>query len=457
MDNRGKTDQDRNETGISYEVDEDHDEKPPARAAAVANSEQERPAASLLGAERDLRAKQTARSQTAGGTAARPATSRLMQMEEDALNKARGSRSTTAPSVPGAMAEMPPTSLQALEGDLQTKNRAYSGKSTVVNPSVAAATAAARRAAQEHAATSKEEEYARKEDTKNESGQIPSAQVTRPPVASMEPPIQETASRSTNEPWADEESAVVSIASHNQSPAPALVTSTTPQTAQVAPLVSFPSQGSYDESADVVDVNPIEAFVAESNVVDAAGVAVVLDEEEEKQLEERKLRRWLIYGCIGLVILILVIVIPSVLLIGGGSKHEVTPTMTPSQVPSMAPSFAPTAVFFTTLESQLAPHSGSAVFQDRTSPQYAAVQWMTTFETEVRALSSDEVLQLYSMAVFYFALHGDSWKSCNRLQSGCSESTVGQGNSGWLTNTNVCSWYVISCQNDLVQAIQFGK
>ena len=128
----------------------------------------------------------------------------------------------------------------------------------------------------------------------------------------------------------------------------------TEQPAEVYPGVDFASQDFANEGA-------VEAFVAD-NVVDAMGVAVVMSEEEENQIERRKYKKYLILAFICMVLIAVAIVVPVVLVVG--NVEPAAPSAAPSMAPSLAPSSAPTSVRLTDTIESLKSISGEDAFND---------------------------------------------------------------------------------------------
>lgn len=208
----------------------------------------------------------------------------------------------------------------------------------------------------------------------------------------------------------------------------------------------------------------IEAFVAE-NVVDATGVAVVMDddeEEEEKRLRQRNNRRFCMVG-IAIVAVILAVVVPVVVTLPGSTAPypQIQESPAPTISPSSTPTTAPTSSFLPRLIEELIPISGSKPFRDRDSPQYRAASWLSNEDefVQMNGLTVDDpkFLQRYALIVMYFALDGDKWQICGRSHGTCSD---GSRVNSWLSSSDECSWYKLSCagnDNGLLTKFEFGK
>lgn len=128
------------------------------------------------------------------------------------------------------------------------------------------------------------------------------------------------------------------------------------------------------------------------------------------------------------------------------------PTDNPTAIPLVTapPTPAPSNVPLSPFLEQLEAISGEGTFEDTSSPQYQALQFLVA-----EGFGNDEVdtgvLERYAALVFYYATGGDSgWYQCFRGHLNC-------GGSQWLDG-DVCSWQYISCNgNGFVTSLNFGK
>ena len=216
-----------------------------------------------------------------------------------------------------------------------------------------------------------------------------------------------------------------------------------------APEVVEPATGGGGDEVYPGAVQPsgaegIEAFVAsQAAVVDATGVRVVMSDEEEEKMEQRKCQRWLLYGGIAFVLIVAVVVV--VLLVipqsGGGDPEPLVPIATASSMsPSGAPSASPTSDRLNAVIGHVAPISGSEVFLDFESPQYRAAVWLADVDPLNLAVSqlTPQLLQRYALAVLYYAMNGDMWLSCFTTDVSCPSG------QNWLTQGE-CLWFGLTC------------
>jgi hypothetical protein len=201
-----------------------------------------------------------------------------------------------------------------------------------------------------------------------------------------------------------------------------------------------PSSGNRNESQDLNDLNGIEAFVAEEQVVDALGVSILPTEKEVVEVENKILRRYLICGVIVMIILSIVIIVPVVLKFG--SKSPSQPTVSPTTYPSFSPSSSPTSNRFSEVLDYVQAYSTVDTLNDKSSPQFLAADWVANEDPIQATLGSLSLTQRYLLAVFYFSTGGDNWEDCGRSKA----CYVG---FPWLTgDERECRWHGIRCTDD---------
>lgn len=218
----------------------------------------------------------------------------------------------------------------------------------------------------------------------------------------------------------------------------------------------------YETYAGIVPLDSgasgIEAFVADE-VYEATGVAVVMSEEEEEMLEQKKYRRYCIFSVICFVLVVIAIVVPVVVVVGGANKVlERVPTTAPSDFPSTTPSSSPTSARFDAALEILSAISGEDVLygpEALSTPQYKAAQWVSDEDELQMPLDSPRFLQRYYLATFYFALDGDNWEQCGRLDPTCGGDPLFKS---WLIgSTSECTWLGLGCVGDIVTEIFFRR
>jgi hypothetical protein len=430
--------------------------------------------------EQDIAAKVQARS---GGVTSRPGvvpSLGLSQFEQDIAAKSQGFAAPTAPSAlhqleqdlhakqqAASLRAAPPLSaptLRNLEDDILAKQNAYSSppsRARAPDPPPVAMVPPPSAAS-----------YA--------SSSIAASTATANYYGSARPSTDQYRSSSNNayDPYNSHRSTDQPMMGYNDAPAPVLRSSQVsssefrstpsyapgvspedlhlPEDHPEAPLSYPPIGASLD--ADL-PVSGIEAFVAD-HVVDATSVAVIMTDEEEEVEVKKRQRKLMIRMALGVAVLLVAVIVP-VALLSGGDAAAITPapTLSPTSSPTLSPTVADVPQLVNALD--LAGISQLSDLQDRRSPQGLAVDWLVNDDiySKDKGLFSFAVddnilfLQRYVLAVFYFAMSGDAWGVCHRADTSCSAS--GEVNS-WLTNTDVCTWFVVTCNDQgLITAIAF--
>jgi len=90
--------------------------------------------------------------------------------------------------------------------------------------------------------------------------------------------------------------------------------------------------------------------------------------------------------------------------------------------------------------------SHKELFDDETTPQYKALHWIATqdplqlqFEVENIAV----IIQRYALVVFFFCMHEQMGRTTGGLNVDIESEWIHSDN--WLSGTNYCNWYGVSC------------
>lgn len=108
----------------------------------------------------------------------------------------------------------------------------------------------------------------------------------------------------------------------------------------------------------------------------------------------------------------------------------VAPSSSPSFNPSSHPSEIPWSSYVIGLISTRSPHSFSEL-DDPSSPQYQGLKWISLDLSGGATYNSDQSLQRWAMATFFYATRGEFWSD----------------NTDWLTSSHECNWYGVSCDD----------
>ena len=122
---------------------------------------------------------------------------------------------------------------------------------------------------------------------------------------------------------------------------------------------------------------------------------------------------------------------------------ESLPTEFPTQapVPSMETSPPPTTSDFATFVQNFASTvSKASVFNDPTSPQYKAAEFIANDSNYTSTIADDALMgDLYAIVVFYYSTGGDHWYDCSRESDNCPGIK-------WLTSdVTHCDWNWVFC------------
>jgi hypothetical protein len=147
-----------------------------------------------------------------------------------------------------------------------------------------------------------------------------------------------------------------------------------------------------------------------------------------------------------LTFLILYAVPPvAVLVVRNGEDSD--PLSVVTEDPTVAPTLAPTSENFQALAAAFKEISGADTFSDGSTPQYKAASWLADSDSYTRDpdVESPKFIQRYILTVFYFAMNGDGWGRCTRVDPLCN---IGKQSESWLSGADECTWFGISCSDD---------
>jgi Leucine-rich repeat (LRR) protein len=101
-------------------------------------------------------------------------------------------------------------------------------------------------------------------------------------------------------------------------------------------------------------------------------------------------------------------------------------TLQPTRQPTRQPTtLEPTQTLRGALISLLSPLSSAGVFDDPTSQQSRALEWLVG-NSRLLSYDREKLITRYALAVFYYSTFGDNWTTKTR----------------WMSNADECTWYV---------------
>jgi hypothetical protein len=103
------------------------------------------------------------------------------------------------------------------------------------------------------------------------------------------------------------------------------------------------------------------------------------------------------------------------------------------------------------IQSFLIPISGEEVFQDTSTPQFRAAQYIAEEDPFTNELTTQEELgDRYAAITFYYATSGNDWTQCYLGDESCTQGE-------WLVG-DICGWFAVSCDEfGRVNGFLFGK
>lgn len=109
------------------------------------------------------------------------------------------------------------------------------------------------------------------------------------------------------------------------------------------------------------------------------------------------------------------------------------------------------------IAGQLSTYSGNRVTIPGT-PQNLAFRWLID-EDAAQVCPDDflDVQQRYILAVLYFATNGDQWSNCNALSAASQSPCLGGEEQRFLSSSDVCFWFGISCNRLRVSGISIDE
>ena len=113
--------------------------------------------------------------------------------------------------------------------------------------------------------------------------------------------------------------------------------------------------------------------------------------------------------------------------------------------------------------------SDTSALANTTSPQARALDWLVNQDGLRLCPEDTQLIQRYTLAVFYFSTNGDSWIACGRrstvscipnLSFVIGDPVVARySNKTWLSTMDECLWGGLSCNNATgkVDRLEFSK
>ena len=133
----------------------------------------------------------------------------------------------------------------------------------------------------------------------------------------------------------------------------------------------------------------------------------------------------------------------------------------------MAPTIAPTNICGLTdvaridaIRAIISQVTDLSVIDTPGTNQNLAYNWLISEGPDSLYVCPDDVefvLQRYILGVVYFALDGDNWDRCGRVNSNCQSITDGITYEPYLSKADVCDWFGITCIGGSVTRVVLGE
>lgn len=216
-------------------------------------------------------------------------------------------------------------------------------------------------------------------------------------------------------------------------------------------------EGTYDTRPEEAPIYPqpgdsveegggIEAFVAEPNVVDAEAVEVIRTDEEEEVEAKKRQKKFLTILILAAITLLTIVIVPVALTTRKKNVTTPAPTLSPTASPTMAPTTQDIPILANDLRQYVQDVDDLTT---RGTAQNSAMFWIATDDQYVIErgwdVQDERFIQRFILAIIYFSLNGDDWRSCHRNDQTCSADGSQQS---WLTNTDECTWNLIDCDEN---------
>jgi hypothetical protein len=98
--------------------------------------------------------------------------------------------------------------------------------------------------------------------------------------------------------------------------------------------------------------------------------------------------------------------------------------------------------------------------RDNNTPQGLATTWIIAQDSYDICPDNPKLVQRWTLAVMYFSTNGDQWFQCSAdpdANDACGAESPFEGKQRFLSNIQECEWAGISCINDCVTEIEYGR
>jgi len=219
--------------------------------------------------------------------------------------------------------------------------------------------------------------------------------------------------------------------------------------------ISVGDNSDENDNQDPEETPDIELQAITALPVEPSFLAVAITDEEDPQEMWPLYKKRFAFALCVTAIIIIVIAVPVTLEQTkpkteppANSSPTTIPTHIPTNNPSSSPSMAPTTTLKSIMRQKLENVSGKEVFDNRSSAQYKAFNWI--YNDKI-VMDAPNFIQRYVLAVFYYSTGGDNWKYCHREDKVCKDRKV-----SYLSPENECEWFGNVCVDGKINQLNFG-
>ena len=205
--------------------------------------------------------------------------------------------------------------------------------------------------------------------------------------------------------------------------------------------------------------------------------AIEYDPDSKPPLHKN--RRFRVYTCLALSIVIAVVVVVVVYITKSAKEPEINEQYTNIEdYPTVSPTSSPTtnreaSGIKEQIEAGVLQRSVNFTSLEKSDPRYLALDWILHYDNLQLESDDKNLYQRYVLALLAFTLDSTAWFACgehrtfgnetlNFSNEDCEVTNVATGqienHKVWLSSTEECDWYGVICSSDeVVRGVELSK
>ena len=205
--------------------------------------------------------------------------------------------------------------------------------------------------------------------------------------------------------------------------------------------------------------------------------AIEYDPDSKPPLHKN--RRFRVYTCLALSIVIAVVVVVVVYITKSAKEPEINEQYTNIEdYPTASPTSSPTtnreaSGIKEQIEAGVLQRSVNFTSLEKSDPRYLALDWILHYDNLQLESDDKNLYQRYVLALLAFTLDSTAWFACgehrtfgnetlNFSNEDCEVTNVATGqienHKVWLSSTEECDWYGVICSSDeVVRGVELSK